>query len=726
MRLSAALLVTCAATLVAVPAIADDVVRVGTGDHRRQLDKLELAPFPADAWAKLSAWTNGTFAPGAISGKPVLIVTWLDYTPAGKRAVGLAKRMADKFAGDGLVVIAVHGEQEWDKAAKPTAGPGATLLVAHDAKGEFRAAVSADHDPAFFVVDRSGQMRFADVASESVEAAVTIVAKESPEQAGGVKGRLAADAAQRDADLRRSNAINQGADLRAIPEVDFEVPKPDAYKGLKWPTMPKEDNNSGREPQGEIAFPKLDSPAWLNGKKPNPKGRASVVYFWSPTSRATYENAMPRMDLLQRQHARDLNVIGVMTFITENNSGARNPDDEKVFVESLRKFAVSRNVDHFIMPDAGGSVMTTALNGRQYTWQGTTRPPLPLVAVVSSDGVMRWSGWLETDAFMAAVDQVVAVDPGIRARRAAEDAYLRKVAPGSRQVESSKPVSAGPVSAGPSTPSAPIPPSPSNAADVYRSLGTSLGKAFDLAGDSGGDDVLRAKDADVRALVAATRAPVCNFGIDYSKGLETELPHLSQMRSLARVLAGDASRQLAAGDASAAADRVAALFGMSLHLANSSRTVIEVLVASAVAELGTNAVKDKQGLKSAPNKAEIQKAAEAFAAAMKQAVPTVVQSDLGGSIVSLRAGTVPDSTTGGGTNWPTVPQAERDAVATKLEALRPRLIEAVGKPDAVAQLDAITKEAGPRCAEFIGFFGRLVTKAQMAQKAAEDVGAALR
>src|SRR5437899_5198040 len=90
------------------------IVREGEGQHRRDCDKMELKPFPADAWSKLSEWTNGpALTPGAASGKVVLIVTWADWYQPSVRALGLAKRLSEKYAKDGLIVVAAHDAQGW-------------------------------------------------------------------------------------------------------------------------------------------------------------------------------------------------------------------------------------------------------------------------------------------------------------------------------------------------------------------------------------------------------------------------------------------------------------------------------------------------------------------------------------------------------------------------------------------------------------------------------------
>jgi thiol-disulfide isomerase/thioredoxin len=404
---------------------ADDIIREGTGDHRAQLNRMELSPFPADAWAKLSNWTNGSFAPAALSGKVVLIVNWTDYIPASKRAIALAKRLSDKYGKEGLVVVAAHGVQEWSKATKPVAAEGNTLLVAHDDKGDFRKSLLANHDPSFYLIDRAGQLRFADVATDSVEPGISMLLKETADAAASVKGGLAADAAKKDAELRRTASINDQADLRSVPAVEFEMPKPDVYKSIAWPVRTSGDNN---QPVAEVTVPKLDgNPGLISTQKLPTKGKAFVLYFWHPDARLTYDRAFSKMDLLQRQHARDLVVVGVVSNITDGNTGAVRQEnvDEKAFAARVKQFIATRTVDHSILMDPSNQYFSAASGGTGQNWQGSGRAPFPYAAVVSSDNVIRWAGWLETDQFNAAVNNVLSLDPAIKARRAAEDALLR-------------------------------------------------------------------------------------------------------------------------------------------------------------------------------------------------------------------------------------------------------------------------------------------------------------
>jgi thiol-disulfide isomerase/thioredoxin len=397
------------------------IVREGEGQHRQKCDQMELKPFPAEAWSKLSEWTNGAaLTPGAMSGKVVLIVTWADWYQPSVRALNLAKRLSEKFAKDGLIVVAAHDAQGWKEAKKPAAENDATFLIALDAKGEFRKAIIQDQDPDFFVIDRAGQMRYSDITTESVEPAVEFLVKEKTNEASGINAKIAADAAAKDLEKRRTDALRQGVDLTSLPEVPFTMPQPEAYKDIKWPKMPRDPNAQPEDPKNP------DPPIVMNlpdvgfyPKKPETNGRAVLMYFWNPDVRESFL-IMPAMDQLQKMYQRDLVVIGVVSPIKSgNNQEVKLDGDVEKIQKKLEEFTRTYNLGHTQLIDLNGTLLNTATNRNQNTIL------IPWGAIMSSDNVLRWGGWLSLPQAGGAFDRVLAADPGIKARKKAEEEYIR-------------------------------------------------------------------------------------------------------------------------------------------------------------------------------------------------------------------------------------------------------------------------------------------------------------
>lgn len=408
---------------VSMPALAqDDILREGAGQRRTQLNQMELAPFPAKAFDALKDWQNGT-APtlSDLRGKVVLFVTWSDWYQPSVRALNSARRLAERFAKDGVVVIAVHHKDAWAEARKPkSSAEGAQFLLAHDATGEFRSSLLASQDPNFYLVDRAGQMRFASVASESLEAAVTLLVGESADAAAGTRDRLAQEQRAREAEARRTESIRDRLDLTNIPEQPFTQPTPDEYKAARWPRLPRDPNaqpgSTAQEPElRQLALPDSD---WYP-RKPELAGRAVLVYFWHPDFFFTYEN-MDQFDRWQREYGRDVVFVGVLT-ISESIGGQQLTEqqrDENRLKERLRAFAAARRFDHFLVFDSGGAVRGSVPSDQS----GTIYP-----AIASSDRNVRWWGSQNAPDPFAALLQIIRVDPGIKARRAAEEAYIRRL-----------------------------------------------------------------------------------------------------------------------------------------------------------------------------------------------------------------------------------------------------------------------------------------------------------
>src|SRR5262245_16889379 len=101
---------------------------------------------------------------------------------------------------------------------------------------------------------------------------------------------------------------------------------------------------------------------------------------------------------------------------------------------------------------------------------------------------------------------------------------------------------------------------------------------------------LRENATLVTNIIAATRRPDCDFGIDYSAGFMAMMPHLAKLRDSARLLAADARLAAAEGRADDAAQRTAAIYRMARQPLN-DRLMISSLVGSAIAGLGHSTVK---------------------------------------------------------------------------------------------------------------------------------------
>ncbi|MDX9911309.1 MAG: TlpA disulfide reductase family protein [Phycisphaerales bacterium] len=421
-----AMVVGLSAGLAAGSARAQDIVREGGGERREKLAKMELKPFPAEAWNGLDAWINGQGSEVRdIGGRPVLIVTFASWYPISLRALPLAQQLADKYASQGLIVIGLHHERGWENAEALVKQRKITFPIARDTGSAWRGAMLSDQDPDFYVIDRAGQLRFADIDTGSVESAVKIVVEETPDQAGGINDRLAADRAQAQRDARRVENINSSVDFTRLPPIPFTPPSEDQYKNAAWPNPPKGDENRSyrdgpREPQKYAAHAAIMAAA-----KGRP-GQALIVYGFNPEQQRTVEY-VTSMDLLQKQMVRDVRVAGLLVPLQDNNNRRDDEEAKKLAASIPEKIAglkQSFRLSHELIPDVDAAALTAANPDNERNRSNESY--IPFAAVISSDGIIRWWGHPGDHAFRAAVDKVLKVDPGIRARRQAEDEYIRR------------------------------------------------------------------------------------------------------------------------------------------------------------------------------------------------------------------------------------------------------------------------------------------------------------
>ncbi len=403
-----------------------DPNRKGAGESRTRLTAMERTPFDWTLISKLSDWKNGA-APTAqsVDGKVVLIVTYSDWYRPAARALAIARRAVETYGKDGLVVIAAHNPEGWKDAAKPEAPTGAIMLLAHDEKGDFRKALLSAQDPNFYLIDRAGQLRFADVANESVDEAIKFLVAEKRDDAANINKNEADAKRAREIQDSKTASINSQSDLlRNIPELPFTAPAESAYREAKWPKLPTDERATTPGESHKITLP---SAGWSPAQPPL-TGRAVLLYFWNPGIPASYDTMQRIADFMQRQNQRDLVVVGVLSDFT--SLGSRNEtltEEERAkktltpetALKRIQEFQTARTYDHAMVVDLPGSVLKSV--------SAQTEIPLPFVAILSSDGMTRWWGFVGSPEAKGALDRVLEVDPGVQARRKAEADYLRNV-----------------------------------------------------------------------------------------------------------------------------------------------------------------------------------------------------------------------------------------------------------------------------------------------------------
>lgn len=403
----------------AAPAALAEPVRDGSGDQRVSLNKLELKPFTHDVWSKLSDWQNGELAEGLTKDKVVLILAYNDFSPAPRKAMALAKKLAAAHGSQGLIVVAAHGERGWADAEKPKVEDG-SLHLAHDAKGEFRKALFAQSDPDWYLVDRAGQMRYAGISTESVEAATKQLIAEDAAKAGGTKAAMDAAAAAKDAAERKARASRENVDLTRFPDLPFVRPDESEYAKANWTKLPRDENKPQEMVYLEPKDVALPDTGWFPSK-PTMAGKLVLVYFWHPDV-LTFGGKNDSIDILARQNQRDLIVVGVVTDMEGISVGGvttklmKDQRDVEKLSERMAEYVKNRQFDQYFLVDNGRGVLDSV-----FPTQDNIQP----FALLSSDGKSRWWGDKPVVSMQAALSRMLQVDPGVIARRKAEDEWLK-------------------------------------------------------------------------------------------------------------------------------------------------------------------------------------------------------------------------------------------------------------------------------------------------------------
>ena len=428
----------------------DGVLREAVGDRAVRLRQMELQPFDAGLWTKVGPWVGGeALGPAATDGKVVLIASWASWNSTATRSLALVDRIAKQHASAGLVVMGLHHEQGWE-AAEQTAAK-LSFPTAHDATGAWRAALDIDQDPDFYVIDRSGQMRYADIRTESVAAAVEKLLAETPAEAASTRDRIAEAGDEAERKFRSTRQLERQVDLNNLPAVPFVMPGPEAYAEVDWPVSVelKKDQggfNSGEEPQpeklsfeGRPAFPALPT---------GTQGKLTVAFMWNhdmPMSlgREIIQQLMPRMNELQRAYGRDVVVVGLLTpFVDANNQQQQNNNDEDRWnIEKIRpklaEYHRFHNLRYSLVLDDEDRTLQNIMRSPVNTQSGNTEVFFwPTATIVSSDGLARWAGYIGPefratdevagyDDFILALRRMIERDPGVQARRQAEEAFIR-------------------------------------------------------------------------------------------------------------------------------------------------------------------------------------------------------------------------------------------------------------------------------------------------------------
>lgn len=377
------------------------------GDRARRATLAPLSGAEADqAWFKdLEAGSNasGSLVPEK---DHVTVIATIDVAePASIRIAGTIARLADRFGERGMRALLVHPDEGWGDFAERIERGLIKAPAARDVGGTLTAALKTDDVPDVYIFDRSGSLRYADIESRSVAAAVVELLGETPEEAAKAAQQLR-DAAPEASDKPKHepNPDTPGTDGRDGDHESAPAIPDSAYDAAPWPEHGAR-NTLGGSPdfQGKKLPEGFDTLTWVSPKPEDDELQRKVLVLdiW-----ATYFQPYPSEVLpIYAKHAKAMQDAITVVGITgmPDRKSSQTP-------EEVRKTLAKVGMPYPQANDPDGAF-----------FERLGIHTIPHVYILSTDGVVRWQGNPRTRAFEPALRAVIEADPMLAAARAKPD-----------------------------------------------------------------------------------------------------------------------------------------------------------------------------------------------------------------------------------------------------------------------------------------------------------------
>jgi cytochrome c biogenesis protein CcmG, thiol:disulfide interchange protein DsbE len=151
---------------------AGDESRWLEGDAKRR-EKLSALQGKAPAALQVDGWMNSSpLKLDELKGKVVLIDFWGTWCPPCRASVPKVNELAKKYKEKGLVIIGVSTTRGAEKMTETAKQLGIEYPIAADLDNATVKAYQVDGYPDYYLIDRAGNLRYADVNNGMVEQAI--------------------------------------------------------------------------------------------------------------------------------------------------------------------------------------------------------------------------------------------------------------------------------------------------------------------------------------------------------------------------------------------------------------------------------------------------------------------------------------------------------------------------------------------------------------------------
>jgi thiol-disulfide isomerase/thioredoxin len=352
---------------------APGVEREGNAEHVNAMIELECKPFDTTLFDGLTNWSlASTIDASAIENKVVLISMVDSGNPKSLLTLSTLARYERQNADDGLVTLAVHPELGWEAMQEKIDDGRVKVLTAMDPGNAFATALGSDDAPDLYLIDRAGQLRYADLESRSLKRAVGQLLRETQEEA-------IANAKLQSEGVEIADTSDSKEETKSEPKAITS----EAYASADWPQQ-NQAKFKAKNFQGQPLPVPLGNEEWLSDKK-DTENKVIVLDFWA-TWCGPCRAASPMLEEIQREFEGKLEVLAI---------GGSN-DDER----SHKRYVFSSKKAYSNLYDKNDSI---------YRPMGITA--IPHTVVMSTDGIIRWQGNPLSKDFKDIVTQIVEVDP---------------------------------------------------------------------------------------------------------------------------------------------------------------------------------------------------------------------------------------------------------------------------------------------------------------------------